>query len=108
IRPSDEDVAGLPLYRPTKANLFNMSELDEAKFADHVTTKPACKHTPRGEWYCQNSDCVVREVVIKVKLYGKRMPNTMKCPVCGTMLDFHHYLETETLLCVKGSNAEPA
>ncbi len=76
------------------------SELMNCIEHTYISSEPdGCRH--RGQWYCENSDCVVREVVIRVKLHGAKMPKIMKCPVCGKgPMSFHHWLKDETLLLV--------
>jgi hypothetical protein len=78
--------------------IMSMSELLSAKFATEPAPEPDCQFTPRGEWYCNAEECVVREVTISAKLYGESMPDLMRCPACGEALEFHHWLRDVTLL----------
>ena len=82
-------------------DLIHMSELVDALFCDvPCGATPETPHVPEGEWYCENSGCDVREVHIRAKHYDgvpKRRP-AYKCPGCGKVLKFHHYLKTLTLL----------
>src|SRR5262245_55226559 len=65
-------------------DLIRMSELMGAVFADvPCGQKPHNPRVPKGEWYCENSDCAVREVQVRMKHFDKvpkRLP-TLNCPV---------------------------
>lgn len=63
--------------------------------------KPEHRKYPEGEWYCPNPKCVVREVTVFCKLYDEGR-SVMRCPACGELLKFHHWLRTETLVPYKG------
>lgn len=59
------------------------------------------KGLPEGEWYCENRDCAVREVIIRGKEYGDdmpKMPARMFCPACKNQLKFHHWIGHTTLV----------
>jgi aspartate carbamoyltransferase regulatory subunit len=75
--------------------------LDGAISYQLPSPKPQNPDCPRGEWYCQNPECVVREVRIRCKLHGEGRA-VMRCPVCGVLLKFHHWLRTKTLVPYKG------
>jgi len=63
---------------------------------------PKSDDVNEAEYYCTNSDCVVREVSIRVKLFGERRPG-FSCPACGKgPLKFHTWLESECLFPVPG------
>jgi hypothetical protein len=80
-------------------DFWSMAELAAAKFCRIRVEKPESPHVPEGEWYCMNPDCIVREVEIRCKLHGKKMPRAFKCPLCGQgPLKFHNWLGTETLV----------
>lgn len=85
---------------PHGKRAFNCSELRDAKFAIRRTSKPDCKFTPKMEWYCTSEECVVREVQISCKLLDieDKVPKSVKCPVCSGSLEFHGFIEYDTLL----------
>jgi hypothetical protein len=90
------------LYQPFKRSgrCYPLSELDGAISYQVASPEPESVNCPEGEWYCQNPNCVVREVIIRCKLYGEAMPR-MKCPACGKPLKFHHWLRHKTLVPCK-------
>jgi len=81
--------------------LYTLAELLDSQAIYTPAAAPQCDHHQRGEWYCTNPDCVVREVWITAKLIevGDRFPDP-KCPACGRRLKFHHWLHEATLLKV--------
>jgi hypothetical protein len=87
--------------------LISSNDFARAKFCRKPVAKPECEHTPRGEWYCPNEDCVVREVEISVKLFGEPMPAAMKCPACGIAMKFHNWVEYEMFFGRIGSCNRP-
>jgi hypothetical protein len=82
------------------------SELVGAICHDVSAPKPDYPLVPRGQWYCQYSDCVVREVEVRCKLYGEKLP-VMRCPACRQRLKFHHWLRHETWLRVQAPAPAP-
>ena len=91
-----------PLRRPESGFCtLTASELGEAIYYQVPSPKPENPACPEGEWYCQNPECVVREVTIYCKLHGEGR-SVMRCPACGELLKFHHWLRTETLVPYKG------
>lgn len=73
---------------------FTMAELSRALFtAGELGGSPANPALPRGEWYCTNETCAIREVEIQAKYRGEppTAPPTMYCPACGKRLKFHGY-----------------
>src|SRR5262249_32482788 len=83
-------------------DLFRSSELADALFAKVTCNQrpdhPAC---PEGQWYCENEDCVVREVCILAKYLDgvpPKCPPRMRCPSCGEPMTFHHYIKHLTLI----------
>lgn len=90
------------IYRvvPPEKSIFTNGEI--FRIIGHTfPTDRRDDHLPHGEWYCTNSECVVRQVEIRCKLYGEQMPAKMKCPACGSVLKFHHWIESESLLPVE-------
>lgn len=80
---------------------------DDAEIApgyDVASAEPGTPHAPKGEWYCDNSECTVREVRVRLKLYGEPMPEPMACPACAATLKFHHWLTHKTLLIASGKD----
>jgi hypothetical protein len=62
------------------------------------TARPDHPALPTVEVYCPNTDCVVREVTVSMKLYGEPEPAKFYCPVCRTgPMKFHNYEEERTL-----------
>lgn len=83
--------------------VFSLAELDGAKTTKRRVDKPLSDHCNEAEYFCQNTDCVVREVTIRVKLHGEPRPATFLCPACGIgPLKFHNWIEQETLFLVEG------
>jgi hypothetical protein len=87
-------------FKPPAGPCYPLSVLDGAITYQIPSSAPEDVRYPKGEWYCQNPDCVVREVTVRCKLYGEAMP-TMRCPGCGKRLKFHHWLRHETLVPCK-------
>jgi hypothetical protein len=75
------------------------SELVGSKTCFFPTSDPQDPGIPEGEWYCANSDCVVRQCTIRCKLFGEDMP-PMRCPACSAPLQFHHWIGYEMLVPV--------
>lgn len=77
--------------------------------AKELDDSPEDSHRRRfiieGEWYCQNSDCCVREVRITAKWPDGDRPDEpqFECPSCAGTLDFHGHLKTTVLYPVKDS-----
>lgn len=86
------------LYKVTEQKSFTSGELMESKYSRIRVAKPVCEFTPRGEWYCWNEYCVVREVEISLKLFDEEMPSDVFCPVCKKKMTFHNWIEYETLI----------
>lgn len=80
-----------------------MSVFLDALGCDVPTDKPEDDRLPEGEWYCENQDCVVREVVISSKLIEPDdvVPPKLWCPGCKRLLKFHHWLRHLTLVPVQ-------
>src|SRR5262249_22272508 len=79
---------------------ISASELAGAVFVEFPADRPRDTISPKGEWYCSNPDCVVREVTVRAKLCGDGMPQTSTCPVCREPMEFRHWLHEEMLLPV--------
>jgi hypothetical protein len=75
------------------------SELVGAKACYFPTLQPQDPRIPEGEWYCPNPDCVVRQCMIRCKLFGEPLP-PMLCPACSSPMRFHHWIGSETLVPV--------
>jgi hypothetical protein len=78
-----------------------------ALFPQEPCATPPEPLTPEGEWYCHNEDCDVHEVTVSLKYLDGPPPKglpRLKCPACGQLLSFHHWLKTLTLVRV---NSEP-
>lgn len=86
----------------SKFEFISAAELATASFRYHLVGKPKNEQFFEAEWYCQDSDCVVREVTIHCKLLDPddKEPRKVKCPACGSRLTFHGYIMVET---IKGS-----
>lgn len=82
------------LYRHRRpageVEMIDAASLVEMIFYHEPAGKPDHAEVPRGEWYCTNEDCVVREVTVLCKLFGERLPG-MRCPACRRPLKFHHW-----------------
>lgn len=81
--------------------LWRMDELMRACHRE-VTTQQRPR-LYRGEWYCENTDCEIREVHISAREVYEKIPDNdknglFKCPLCRHKLKFHHYTEVETWL----------
>jgi hypothetical protein len=65
---------------------------------DFNATAPDHPQLPEVVVYCPNSDCVAREVVVAMKLFGDPQPQKFYYPVCrkGPM-NFHGYRQHRTL-----------
>jgi hypothetical protein len=87
------------LYQPFQPppEIYPLSELRGAICYDVASAQPQNPNCPKGEWYCQNPWCVVREVTVFCKLRGEALPD-MRCPGCRKRLKFHHWLATEALV----------
>lgn len=80
--------------------------LSSRELADAVFTVNPCdksEHPFRicGEWYCCDEDCAIREVCVNLKFPDGDAPDDdpiLKCPGCGSVLKFHHFLTTRMLL----------
>ena len=83
--------------------------------ADQKSDKP--EHDGRfgykGEFYCPHQHCDVRYVTIDVKFpfghggSGKHYKESMECPLCGSLLNFHSFLVPGRVLApVKGEEGE--
>jgi len=96
----------MTLYRPLPRRPFRAVTSKELFEGIHYrvpcpeaeTDSSVC---PIGEWYCENTWCVVRQVTISCKLYGEKLP-TMKCPACRSKMKFQHWLCGETLVPYEG------
>ncbi len=91
------------LYQPFQSRdprFITLSELAGAISYKVPSQEPANADCPKGEWYCANPACVVREVTIFCKLRGEALPK-MTCPACREPLKFHHWLRHETLVPYK-------
>ena len=80
---------------PYTFKAYDLSELPDL-WLQVPTDTPEQPHVPEGEWYCQNENCDVREVTVRCKYIDRRPPTTpptMKCPQCGKVLKFHHYVQ---------------
>ncbi len=92
------------LYQPLPRRPFGLihgNELSEGICYHEPSLEPDSENCPMGEWYCQNTWCVVRQVRIDCKLFGEELPR-MRCPACRALLKFHHWLRHETLVPYKG------
>lgn len=59
------------------------AELANSIYVDVPASQPPNPRAYRASFYCQNSACVVREVVIKVELLdGEICAPEMFCPAC--------------------------
>ena len=94
----------LTLYRrwprpPSRA--MTSTELMEGIHYTIASDESDSSQCPEGEWYCDNQNCVVRQVTVSCKLFGEPLP-TMKCPACRSRMKFNHWLRSESLVPYKG------
>jgi hypothetical protein len=82
---------------PYRMNLVPLSESLASRYCYEPAGKPDHPQTPHGEWYCHTEDCVVRQVTVRCKLFGEKMPE-MRCPACSEPMAFNHWLHTVTLV----------
>lgn len=92
-----------------KAGTFNLmtgAELAAALVAEQPAKRPENDRLPHGCWYCENEECVVREVTVAAKLPdpGDKLPAKLHCPCCQEVLSFQHWLTEVTLLPVQREN----
>lgn len=84
---------------------LNCIELFNAKTCFDDCGKPQNPIVPRGEWYCGNPECAVREIWVRAKLYDRddELSETteLTCPSCGKRLAFHNWISEELLLLVE-------
>ena len=96
------------LYQPLPRRPFGLihgNELSEGICYHEPSLEPDSENCPTGEWYCQNTWCVVRHVRIDCKLFGEELPR-MRCPACRALLKFQHWLREETLVPYQGEIAQ--
>ena len=96
----DAETAPEPLYRVmAPGEMLDTRTMLASRTCWESTRKPQDEHSPVGEWYCPSGDCVVREVHVLVKLLDSEdsLPQ-MRCPACGSLLSFHHWLAATTLI----------
>jgi hypothetical protein len=91
-------------FQPPASGCYALSALDGSIGYQVPSEEPENADCPKGEWYCQNSECVVRHVTIFCKLHGEDLPK-MKCPACRKQLKFHHWLRHEILVPCKEDTA---
>ena len=91
-------------FQPPASGFYAVSALEGSIGYELPSKEPKNPNCPRGEWYCENSDCVVRHVTVYCKLYGEPLPK-MRCPACRKVLKFHHWLRHEILVPYKGDAA---
>jgi hypothetical protein len=84
-------------FQPPACGFYTLSALNGAIGYRLPSKEPANPDCPEGEWYCENSECVVRTVAIFCKLHGEELPK-MRCPACRQLLKFHHWLRHEILV----------
>ena len=84
-------------FQPPASGFYTLSALEGSVYYRVACQEPEDPNCPEGEWYCQNSECVVRQVMVFCKLFGEALPQ-MRCPACRQQLEFHHWLRTETLV----------
>ena len=90
------------LYQPLLRRPFGAisgTELRGAICYD-VRCQESGDQCPKGQWYCENTWCVVRQVTVSCKLFGEPLP-AMKCPACRKPMKFNHWLRCETLVRYK-------
>jgi hypothetical protein len=77
---------------------YRGTDLDGVLSVEIDTARPDHPDMPTVEVYRPNTDFVVREVTVFMKLYGEPEPAKFYCPVCrkGPM-KFHNYQEYRTL-----------
>lgn len=91
-------------YQRRQFGFVSLGELAGAIWYEVASHQPQNPYCPKGEWYCQNPECIVREVTVSCKLWREVFP-TIKCPACRKPLKFHHWLRTETLVPYKEDTA---
>ena len=84
-------------------DMINGEEFNGAKFCRITVEKPNPR-SPKGEWYCMTSECIVRECTVHCKTEGEPLPK-MWCPVCGETMQFKQWLGSEMLVPVKPGEA---
>lgn len=91
------------LYRvlPKDGQPVQMSKFNGAKTCHYRTDEPERPHVPTTYHYCENSECVVRDVETRMKLHGEPLPVQLRCPVCGQTMKHFGFVGRETLLLVK-------
>ena len=96
-----------PLYRIRQRGPgwapMSSGEFFNSKYCDVPASEAENQSSPRGEWYCGNPECVVREVVVSCTLLDEedKMPAAMKCPACRHWMAFLHWLRHETLVLLQ-------
>jgi hypothetical protein len=81
--------------RLKKGGCICMARLEGAIAEHRPAGQPRHPCFFHGEWYCTNSACEVRQVRTSLKFHEgppKVMPPVLRCPVCASVLKFHHYL----------------
>jgi hypothetical protein len=97
------DPTKLYRLRPEPENgfyFFRASELADLIFIRESGSEPQNPYCPRMAWYCHDEDCVIRQVETSAKYLDRdppATPPTMRCPACGSDLEFLHYLHEVTL-----------
>lgn len=81
--------------------MMSCAELNAALFTHEPTHEDALpNHAIFAGYYCENSECVVRNVTIDAKWEdGNRPKETpFKCPACKTKMRFLHHIKVRTLV----------
>lgn len=92
------------LYRicDEEVGIISVGELIDSLWVDDgIVPSPDSPYFPRGEWYCENYDCTVREVRINEKYLDDAPPAAppkMRCPRCGRVMKFHGYVKPKIRL----------
>jgi hypothetical protein len=78
--------------------VYSLGDLMGCVGVDFNAAAPDDPVLPEVVAYCPNSDCVVREVVVAMKLFGEPQPQKFYCPVCrkGPM-KIHGYQQHRSL-----------
>ena len=48
-----------------------------------------------AEWYCENDECIVREIRVHVKDYAGELTTDAVCPQCLQPAKFHGRIRTQ-------------
>ena len=86
----------------TRWKIRRLSDIERNGVRKRVSQSPDSQFAYVQQWYCQSSECIAREVEVKIKPENPDVdpaPSVARCPMCGVPMKWHGFVEFDEVEC---------